>query len=97
MLDFGIENVRGGEFGELFFTRERRNEIKERIAVKFEKCFNCLGNHRIKRCKKALDVNEDLKEFIDEIMDGDSSGKATNHIPEMNCICKGTKKLAKRI
>jgi len=75
MLDFGIDNVRGGEFDEFIFTRERRNKIKELVALKFEKCFNCLGNHRIKRCEKTLDVNDDLRELIDEILAGDSSGK----------------------
>ena len=74
MLDFGINNVRGSEYEELFFTRFRVNQIKEKIALKFEKCFNCLGNHRIKRCEKTIDVNDDLRELIDEILAGDSSG-----------------------
>ena len=74
MLDFGISAVRGGEYEELFFTRERELKIKELVARHFEKCFNCLGNHWIKRCYKTLDVNEDMKEYIEEILAGDSSG-----------------------
>ena len=74
MLDFGIENVRGGEFIELFFTKERTLKLKQLIAIRFDKCFNCLGNHRIKHCTKPIEVHEDLYELIDEIMAGDSSG-----------------------
>ena len=43
-------------------------------ARRFEKCFNCLGEHRVKRCEKSIDVSEDVREFVEEIIMGDSSG-----------------------
>ena len=33
-----------------------------------------MGNHRVKRCEKTIDVSEDVREFVEEIIMGDSSG-----------------------
>ncbi|CBY12538.1 unnamed protein product [Oikopleura dioica] len=74
MLDFGIDNVRGGQYDELFFTKERHLQLKKKIGNRFDKCFNCLGNHRIRKCAKTIEIDEELNEMVQEILEGDSSG-----------------------
>lgn len=75
MLDFGIDNVRGGQYDELFFTKERHLQLKKKIGSRFDKCFNCLGNHRIRKCEKPIEIDEELNEMVQEILEGDSSGR----------------------
>jgi hypothetical protein len=75
MLDFGIDNVRGGQYDELFFTKERHLQLKKRIGSRFDMCFNCLGNHRIRKCEKPIEIDEELNEMVQEILEGDSSGR----------------------
>ena len=70
MLDYGIDNVRGGPYQDLILDRDEKLTIKMKIARHFDKCFNCLGDHRVKRCVETIEVCDELEEFVEELIMG---------------------------
>merc|ERR1712150_274622 len=74
MLEYGIDNVRGGDYDDLVLDYDEKLEAKMKVARQFDKCFNCLGEHRVKRCTETIEVAAELEEFVEELIMGDSSG-----------------------
>ena len=65
MLDYGIDNVRGGPYQDLVFEREDKLLVKMKIARQFDKCFNCLADHRVKRCEETIEGKFFIKFVFD--------------------------------
>lgn len=74
MLEYGIDNVRGGDYDDLVLDHDEKLEAKMKVARQFDKCFNCLADHRVKRCTETIEVAAELEEFVEELIMGDSSG-----------------------
>lgn len=53
MKKYGIDNVRGGSFSEVFLSKEKRRVLENMICSSSNQCFKCGGSdHFVSECKR---------------------------------------------
>lgn len=61
MRKYGIENVRGGSYTNQILSDDEVTTIKNKIAIKYNLCFDCLqAGHSSNKCVFKTDPFDDL-------------------------------------